>query len=365
MAPLPKPYLSAIPAYVPGKSKGGAGKRIHKLSSNETPLGPSPKAIEAYREAATVLHRYPDGSCDGLRSALADVHGLLKEQILCGAGSDELLELIAKAYLGPGDEGIYSQYGFLVYPIAILANGATPIRVEERDFTADPDAVLRHVTDRTKVVFLANPNNPTGTYLKADALTALHRALPKSCLLVLDGAYSEYVTTPDYITGRTLVDEADNVIMVRTFSKIYGLAGLRLGWAYGPPSVIETLNRCRSPFNVSTPAQMAGIAALYDQDHLTKAIAYNTTWRAWTADALKTLGLPTTQSAGNFLLTHIPAHGGFSAQDLCGFLEQEGILVRDVRAYGLPDALRISIGEEEALLALIAALKRALPQGRV
>ena len=256
--PEPRPGIMEIAPYVPGRTKSTGGAKLHKLSSNETPLGPSPRAVEAYSACAAHLELYPDGGSTGLREAIADVYGLNPDRMICGNGSDEILELVARAYIGPGDEGLYSEYGFLVYKIAILAAGGTPVVAPEQNLTTDVDALLARVTPRTKVVFLANPNKTTGTYLPFDEIRRLHAGLPSNVLLVLDAAYAEYVRRNDYEAGVELAATADNVLMTRTFSKIYGLAALRIGWAYGPAHVIDALNRVRGPFNVSGASQAAG-----------------------------------------------------------------------------------------------------------
>ena len=264
LKPQPRRGVLDISAYVPGDDRSSA-TRVFKLSSNETPLGPSPLAVEAYRANADRLHVYPEGSARILRDAIAATYGLNPERIVCGNGSDELLTLIAQNYLSPGDEAIYTQHGFLVYKIAILASGGTPVVAPETAETASVDAILACVTPRTRLVYLANPNNPTGTFLPYDEVKRLHAGLPGNVLLVLDAAYAEYVRRNDYASGIELAAEADNVVMTRTFSKIFGLANLRIGWAYGPASVIDALNRTRGPFNVNGPALAAGAAALARQ----------------------------------------------------------------------------------------------------
>jgi histidinol-phosphate aminotransferase len=349
---MPKPGILDISPYVPGKS-GAPGGKVHKLSSNESPLGPSPRAIAAYRAAADSLERYPDGAAAVLREAIAGRYGLNPDNIVCGAGSDELLQLLAHAYLGPGDEAIYSQHGFLVYPIAIKANGATAVIAEESRLTASVDAMLRAVSARTRIVFLANPNNPTGTYLPVTEVRRLHAGLPPGCLLVLDAAYAEYVRRNDYEAGVELVSTFENVVMTRTFSKIHGLAALRLGWAYCPAHVADALNRIRGPFNVSTPALAAGAAAITDEAHVARAVAHNERWLAWLAAEIAALGLEATPSVGNFILVHFPP-GRAPAAD--AFLAERGIILRRMEAYGLPDALRLTVGSEEANRAVIAAL---------
>src|ERR1700677_1694583 len=251
--PLPRPGVLDIEAYVPGKSSAPGVAKVFKLSSNETPLGPSPRAIAAYKACADHLEDYPDGSAGELREAIGRAFGLDPNRIVCGAGSDDLLHLLANAYLVDGDEGIHTTHGFLIYPIVTLGTGAKPVVVPERNFTADVDAILAAVTKKTRIVFLANPNNPTGPCLPFDEVKRLHRGLPSNALLVLDAAYAEYVHRNDYEAGIELVATSENVVMTRTFSKIYGLAALRLGWLCRPASIVAAINRIRGPFNVNGP----------------------------------------------------------------------------------------------------------------
>ncbi len=354
--PTPRPGVLDIKAYVPGKSTAPAGVKLIKLSSNETPLGASPKAIAAFKGLADRLELYPDGSATKLREAIGTKFGLDPARLICGSGSDELLSLITNAYIGAGDEGIYSEYGFLVYPIAIKAAGGTPVAVTENALTANVDAMLAAVTPRTKIVYLANPNNPTGTYLPFDEVKRLHAGLPAHVLLVLDAAYAEYVRRNDYASGLELVATCDNVVMTRTFSKIYGLANLRLGWMYGPAHVIDALNRIRGPFNVNGAALDAGAAAIADDTHVGKAIEHNEKWLPWMADQLARLGLEVTPSVGNFLLVHFPKTRGMTAPDADAFLTSRGLILRRMDAYGLPGALRLTIGDEAANMAVVAAL---------
>lgn len=357
--PMPKPGILDIAPYVPGKA-GAKGQKVHKLSANENPLGASPAAIAAYAQVADGLEFYPDGSANELREAIATRYGLKPENIICGAGSDELLQLLAHAYLGPGDEAVYSKYGFLVYPIAIASNGAKAVIAEENDLTTDVDRMLSCVTAKTRIVFLANPNNPTGTYIPVAEVKRLHQGLPKDCLLVLDAAYAEYVRRNDYESGVELVSTFDNVVMTRTFSKIYGLASLRLGWAYCPAHIADVLNRIRGPFNVGSPALAAGAAAIADKAHVERAVAHNDEWLAWLTRELTGLGLKVTPSVGNFILVHFPADTAHGAAKADAFLTGRGIILRRMDGYGLPGALRLTIGTEEANRAVLAALKEFL-----
>ncbi len=354
--PQPRPGVMQIDAYVPGKSKAAGVAKIHKLSSNETPLGPSPKAMDAIRTFEH-LELYPDGAATKLREAIAARYGLDPNRIICGTGSDELLSLITNAYVGPGDEGIFTEHGFLVYRIAIQAAGGTPVVAPEKDLRTDVDAILAKVTDRTKIVFLANPNNPTGTYIPFDEVKRLHAGLPPHVLLVLDAAYAEYVRRNDYEAGLELVATSENVVMTRTFSKIYGLANLRLGWMVAPAHIADAINRIRGPFNVSGPAMAAGIAAIQDEAHIAKAIEHNERWLAWLTREIEALGLKVTPSVGNFLLIHFPQEAGKTAKEADSFLTARGLILRQVAAYGLPDALRLTVGSEEANGLVVAALR--------
>lgn len=355
--PQPRPGVLDIAPYIPGKSTAPGVAKVFKLSSNETPLGASPNAIAAYRAAGEHLEDYPDGSASALREAIGAAFGLDPDRIVCGAGSDDLLNLIARAYLKDGDEAIHATHGFLVYPIATLAAGATPVVAPETNYTVNVDAILAAVTARTKVVFLANPNNPTGTYIPFDEVKRLHKALPPHVLLVLDAAYAEYVQRNDYESGIELVATTDNVVMTRTFSKIYGLAALRLGWMYGPAHVVDAVNRIRGPFNVNSPAIAAGIAAIQDGAHVERARAHNARWLAWLTEEIGKLGLQVTPSIANFLLIHFPDSKGRIARDADAFLTKRGLILRQVGAYKLPNALRMSVGTEEANRLVVQALK--------
>ena len=355
--PLPRPGVMQIEAYVPGKSTAGPGvTKVYKLSSNETPLGASPKAQAAMVALGSLLELYPDGQSTALREAIGAKFGLNPAHLVCGSGSDELLSLITNGFMGAGDEGMFTEHGFLVYKIAILAAGGTPVIVKEKNHTADVDAMIAAITPRTKIVYLANPNNPTGTYLPFDEVKRLHAALPAHVLLVLDAAYAEYVRRNDYASGLELVATSDNVVMTRTFSKIYGLANLRLGWMYGPAHVVDALNRIRGPFNVNGAALAAGIAAVQDQAHVDAAVAHNDTWLPWLSDAISALGIRVTPSVGNFLLMHFPKTPGKTAKEADAFLSSEGLILRAVGAYGMPDALRLTVGDETANRLVVKAL---------
>lgn len=362
--PVPRAGVLDIEAYIPGKSAAPAGVRLVKLSSNETPLGPSPQAIAAFRSAADRLELYPDGSASKLREAIAAKFGLDAGRLICGSGSDELLSLVTNAYLGPGDEGVYSEHGFLVYPIAIRAAGGRPVSVPEKNLTADVDAMLAAVSPRTKIVYLANPNNPTGTYLPFDEVKRLHAGLPSSVLLVLDAAYAEYVRRNDYASGLELVATSDNVVMTRTFSKIYGLANLRLGWMYGPAHVVDALNRIRGPFNVNGPALEAGVAAIRDDGHVAMSVEHNERWLPWLTAELGRIGLDVTPSVGNFLLIGFPREKGRTAPEADAYLTSKGLILRRMEAYGLGHALRLTIGDEAANRAVVAALAEFMQAGR-
>ena len=354
--PQPRPGVLAIDPYIPGRSTAPGVGRVFKLSSNETPLGPSPKAVAAYHAIGEHLEDYPDGDSTALREAIGRAFGLDPNRIVCGAGSDELLNLIADAYLHDGDEAIHTTHAFLVYPIATRGSGATPIVAAEKNYTADVDAMLAAVSGRTKVVFLANPNNPTGTYVPFDEVKRLHRGLPPHVLLVLDAAYAEYVRRNDYEAGIELVATCENVVMCRTFSKIHGLAALRLGWLYGPAHVIDAVNRIRGPFNVNAPAMAAGIAALEDGAYLEASRAHNEKWLAWLTAEIRRLGLEVTPSIANFVLIHFPETRGHTAEDADAFLTRRGLILRRVKAYKLPNALRMSVGTEEANRLAVTAL---------
>lgn len=352
--PVPQPGILDIAPYVPGKS-AAPGKQAVKLSSNESPLGASPKAIAAFSEVAQTLEIYPEGSSRLLREALGEVHGLDPERIVCGNGSDDLLHLLAQCYLGEGDEAVMNRYGFSVYPIVTKAAGADIVMVDETDYTTDVDALLGAISPSTKIVWLANPNNPTGTYLADAELRRLHAGLRPDILLVVDSAYAEYATADDYATGAALVSEADNVVMVRTFSKM-GLAAARIGWLYGPDHVVDVLNRIRGPFNVNLPAQRAGAAAARDTEFTARLRDHNAQWRDWLTAELSSNTLRVVPSQANFVMVLFP-DAAMAARAFSSLMDQ-GYIVREIGAsYGIPTGLRISIGSETAMRAVAEILK--------
>jgi histidinol-phosphate aminotransferase len=356
--PVPNAGILDIAPYTPGKSpKPEPGRKVFKLSANETPFGPSPKAIDAYRDAAAHLEDYPEGTSRVLREAIGRAFGLDPDRIICGAGSDEILNLLAHAYLDRGDEAISTTHCFLVYPIATMANGAVNVVAPETDFTADVDAILKLVTPRTKLVWLANPNNPTGTYLPFDEVKRLRAGLPPHVLLVLDAAYSDYVSRNDYEMGIELVATTDNTVMTHTFSKIHGLAALRVGWMFAPSHIVDAVNRIRGPFNVSTPAMLAAVAAIQDTAHQQMSKTHTEKWRTWLTEELTRLGLTVTPSAANFVLIHFPPDKGKTAADADAFLTKRGLVLRALNNYRLPHALRLTIGTEEANRLVVEGLR--------
>lgn len=362
MLPRPKDNILAISPYVGGKSSAMPARmntlgRVIKLSSNESPLGPAPGVLEAYSAAAGSLSRYPDGHAVRLRDAIAAAHGLAPERVVCGAGSDELIGLLVHAYAGPGDEMLMSRHGFLMYKLYAQAAGANVVMAPEEGLRTSVEALLSRVTARTRIVFVANPNNPTGSYLSATELAHLRRKLPENVLLAVDAAYAEYVQAGDYSDGQELAASTANTVMLRTFSKIYALPSLRIGWCYGPDHVIDVLNRVRGPFNVSGPAIAAGAAAVANRAHLQRSAVHNAQWLPWLSGQLQALGLTIYPSVGNFMLVKCADSGVLSADAVNWHLLERGIIVREVAEYGLPGHLRITVGLEEENRVLIDALK--------
>jgi len=338
----PQPGIMQIDLYQSGKAAVEGVSDVVKLSSNENPFGPSEAAQKAFTQAAFQLHRYPSTDQAPLRAAIGEVHGLDPERIICGAGSDEIITFLCQTYAGVGDEVLFTEHGFSMYRISAHAAGATPVEAKERERVTDVDALLAACTDKTRLVFVANPNNPTGTMIGGNDIARLADGIPPKALLVLDGAYAEYIEGFD--GGAALIEGRDNVVMTRTFSKIYGLGGLRIGWGYGPKAVIDALNRVRGPFNLSEAQMSAAIAAVRDQDYIDKCRADNTRMRAWLVKALADLGVPSDASSANFILARFASEQEAVACD--AYLKSQGLIVRLVGGYGLPNCLRITIGDE-------------------
>jgi len=345
LSPRPRPEILEIAPYVPGESKADGANRVVKLSSNEGAFGVPPGARAAYEAAASGLHRYPDGGSTALRRAIGARFGLDPARIVCGAGSDDLIYQLCLAYGGTGTELVMSEHGFSIYEIAGQYAGCRVRKAPERRLTADVDALLAQVSGATRLLFLANPNNPTGTMLPRAEVERLRAGLPPEVLLVLDGAYAEYVERPDYEAGAALVDSGEDTVMTRTFSKMWGLGGARIGWAYAPAAVVDVLNRVRGPFNVSVPAQAAGVAALAEPGWLERSRSHNARWRAWLGEALARAGIRVWPSEANFVLADFGSPEAADAADRA--LRARGVIVRRVGGYGLPQCLRITVGLEE------------------
>jgi histidinol-phosphate aminotransferase len=359
MAPLPRPEILTIRAYTPGVSHVEGANRVIKLSSNEGAFGPPPGVAPAVAALAGQFHRYPDADMPALRDAIGNRFGLDPARIVCGAGSDDLIYLLCLIYGGALPDGsptelIMTAHGFSMYDIAGRLAGCRVVKVPERELTTDVDAILAAVTPATRLVFIANPNNPTGTFIPSTETARLRRGLPEHVLLVLDAAYSEYVDRPDYEPGAALVDAGDNTVMTRTFSKMFGLGGLRLGWAYAPAAITENLNRIRIPFNVSLAAHDAGIAALAERGWVERCRAHNSAERARMTKTLHDAGIGVTPSEGNFVLADFRSPARAAAAD--AYLRARGVIVRSVAGYGLPHCLRITVGQTEENDCLIEAL---------
>ena len=350
----PQPGIMDISLYQGGASHVAGHENALKLSSNENPFGPSPAALKAYERAGHALHRYPSSDHAELRRAIAEVYGLDSERIICGAGSDEIITFLCQAYAGPETEVIHTEHGFAMYRISALAAGATPVEVKEHERVTDVDAILAACTDRTRLVFLANPNNPTGTMIGHADIARLADGLPPRALLVLDGAYAEYVE--GYDGGAAMVDARQNVVMTRTFSKIYGLGGLRIGWGYGPAHVIDVLSRVRGPFNLSNAGLAAAEAAVRDVAYVDHCRTENARWRTWMADALAEIGVPSDVSLANFILARFASQTEAEACDL--HLQSQGLIVRRVAGYKLPACLRITVGDESGCRRVVHAVRQ-------
>jgi histidinol-phosphate aminotransferase len=354
--PKPKPGILDIEPYVGGKSKIEGVTHPIKLSSNENVLGCSPLAAAAYAEAADKLNLYPDGRSNGLREAVGEKYGLEPDRLIFGCGSDEIFTLLAQVYCEPGDNVVQGQHGFLAYRIAGRGAGAEVRFAKESNLRIDVDALLAEVDDRTRIIYLANPANPTGTWISGKDVRSLHDRLPPNVILVLDGAYAEFAEDPGYDDGVVLARRSHNVVVTRTFSKIHGLASLRVGWAYAPLAIIDALERVRAPFNVNLPAQYAALGALKDDDFVERSKDLVRIWRPWLAQQLGGLGLEVFPSQANFVLVRFPKTPGRTATDAESFLAGKGLLVRGLANYGLGDALRITIGLEEHNRAVAEAL---------
>ncbi len=354
--PRPKSGILDIAAYVGGKSKAEGIDEPIKLSSNENALGCSPLASEAYLTVAARLHHYPDGSCEALREAVAKRHDLEPERLIFTAGSDEIFDLLTRTYMEPGDNAVQGEYGFMTYKIAVRSAQGVIRFAPEPNRRIDVDLILNEVDERTRIVFIANPGNPTGSWVNGADIRRLHNGLPSDVILVLDGAYAEFCDDPDYEDGMSLARDAENIVVTRTFSKLHGLAALRVGWAYATAEMVDAMNRIRSPFNVNSAAQAAALAAVNDDAFIARSLEHNRTWRNWMTQQLGGMGLETTPSAANFVLAKFPDLPGKSARTAETFLAERGILVRGVGGYGLPDSLRITIGLEDQNRAVVAAL---------
>ena len=360
-APKPKDWIMGIAPYVPGKASSDDGKKLVKLSANENPLGCSPAAGEALNKASTSVDRYPDPGSTKLREAIAAKYDLDPARIICGTGSDDVLHLAANAFSGPGDEIIYVRYGFAVYDIAARRYGGSPVIADDADYGTDVDAILTKVNDKTRVVFIANPNNPTGTFSTREEITRLQAELPEDVLLVLDGAYAEYLEAGEDDGALELAKSLSNVLVTRTFSKIHGLAAERIGWGYAAEDIIGAMNRIRLPFNVTTAGQEAALAALASDDFVTSSRTHNARWRQWLSDEMTALGnhgLRVIPSHTNFLL--VLFEGKVTAEQANGALMEKGYAVRWLPGQGLVNGLRMTIGTEEETKGLANAMREIL-----
>lgn len=350
----PQPGIMDIALYQGGASHVAGVDNALKLSSNENPFGPSPAAIKAYEQAGRQLHLYPSADHAELRGAIGEVYGLDPARIICGAGSDEIIAFLCQAYAGQGDEVVHTEHGFAMYRISALAAGATPIEVKEHERVTDVDAILAACTDKTRLVFIANPNNPTGTMIGPADVARLAEGIPAQALLVLDGAYAEYIE--GYDAGAALIDARQNVVMTRTFSKIYGLGGLRIGWGYGPAHVMDVIARVRGPFNLSSSALAAAEAAVRDVAYIDHCRAENARCRTWLADALAEIGVPSDVSLANFILARFTSQAEAEACDT--YLQSQGLIVRRVAGYKLPTCLRITVGDESGCRRVVHAIRQ-------
>jgi histidinol-phosphate aminotransferase len=361
-SPTPRPEILTIHPYVAGESELAGANRTVKLSSNEGAFGVPPSARAAIAAAAADVHRYPDGGADRLRAAIGARWGLDPERIVCGAGSDDLLYQFCLSYGGPGRDIMMSAHGFSIYQIAGTYAGSRVIKVPERNLTTDLDAMLAAVSPATRLIFIANPNNPTGSMVPSEDIARFRAALPPEVLLVLDAAYAEYVTHPAYDAGTRLVDATDNTVMTRTFSKVYGLGGMRIGWCYAPPAIVDVLNRVRGPFNISVAAQAAALAALTEPGWVEAGCAHNAAYRPKLAAGIEAAGLKVWPSEANFVLVDLGTAERANAAD--AFLRVNGIIVRKVGGYGLPHCLRVTIGTAEEVGLAVDGFAEFMRQSR-
>ncbi len=357
MGVIPQPGILEIKLYQGGASHVEGVREVLKLSSNENPFGPPQSARDALVREAHLLHRYPPTDHAALRNAIAEVHALEADQIICGVGSDEVLTFICQAFSGVGDEVIYTEHGFSMYPLLARGAGAVPIKVKEAERVVDVDAILSAVTEKTRIVFVTNPGNPTGTMLPEGELERLADMLRDDIVLVVDGAYAEYATGygMTFDGGAALANARPNVVMTRTFSKLYGLGGLRVGWGYAQRELIDVLNRLRGPFNLSNPALAAAEAAVRDRDFASRNVAENARMRDWLANALRDMGVEVDPSQANFILARFKDEAQASACEAA--LQSEGILVRKVSGYGFPEALRVTVGDESGCRRVVHAVR--------
>jgi histidinol-phosphate aminotransferase len=360
-APSPRPTIAAMVRYNPNLSAPKAG-RIIRLSANEGALGPSPKAMRALAEVGGQVHHYPEEEPRAMAETIGQIHGLDPERMIFGCGSDELIQALCQTYIDPGDEVIHTEYGFVMYPMCTTVAGGVPVSAPDIDYRVSVDAILERVTERTRIVFLANPNNPTGSYLSRTEVTRLHRELPENVLLVIDAAYAEFVSRNDYSDGSELVEVSENVIMLRTFSKLYAMAGLRLGWGYGPRDVINAMHVVKQPFGANRGAVAAAMAAVQDTDFVKRSVEHNEAWQPWTKARFEALGLSCLPSVTNFLMVKFPDEPTRNAAAAGEYLGERGILIRGMAGYGAPEYLRLSIGTEEEMRIVVDTVAEFLSQ---
>ncbi len=356
----PKRGIDTINLYTGGVSKISGLENIIKLSSNESPFGPSAKVAEAYKKSSNKLSRYPELTAESLQTIIAKKHNLNPDQIICGTGSDEILIFTVLTFCSPGDEVIHAEHGFEMYPIMTKYAGAESILASEIDYKINIESVVNKITDSTKIIFIANPNNPTSTYLNRKELRSLLNLVPKRIVVVIDAAYAEFVDAQDYDKSFDLANEFENVLITRTFSKAYSLAGLRLGWGYGSKNLIDLLKKIRPPFNLPPGAIAAGIAALDDDQHLQKVVDHNSSVKSWFIKELNQLGFKAFETQTNFVFVIIPEKGKQNAGNVNNFLLSRGIAVRYLLSYGLKNAIRITLGTKTELNQTLNALKEFL-----